>query len=76
MNVTCMACEEGRLDGHALVSVPHNIILEPNFVEALKVASEEFRKHPFWNRLEGTPWENDAPVIAAKLMCTWLRLLV
>ena len=40
-----------------------------NFVDALRVAQEKFAAHPLWTRLDGTPWQNDAPVIAAKLMC-------
>lgn len=39
-----------------------------DFVMALKLAKEKFHSHPHWRRLEGTPWENDAPVIAATLM--------
>ena len=40
-----------------------------DFVTALKIAQERFQKHPLWKMLDGTPWANDAPVIAAELMC-------
>ena len=46
---------------------------EPDFVHALQTATARFKDHPHWRRLEGTPWENDAPVIAADLMCAILR---
>lgn len=38
-----------------------------DFVVALAEAKKRFMAHPWWRRLEGTPWENDAPVIAAEL---------
>ena len=38
-----------------------------DFVSLLADAKERFRAHPLWARLDGTPWENDAPVIAAEL---------
>lgn len=40
-----------------------------DFTSALKIARERFEKNPNWKRLDGTPWMNDAPVIAAELMC-------
>jgi hypothetical protein len=39
-----------------------------SFHDALQIAEARFQDHAFWNRLDGTPWENDAPVIAALLM--------
>ena len=39
-----------------------------DYAEALAIARQRFRDHPYWSRLEGTPWENDAPAIAAQLM--------
>lgn len=41
---------------------------KPTFTEALKDAQERYKASPIWKKLEGTPWENDAPVIAAELM--------
>lgn len=38
-----------------------------DFVAALAEAKRRFMAHPWWKRLEGTPWENDAPVLAAEL---------
>ncbi len=40
-----------------------------DFQSALEWAKVEFKGSPIWNRLVGTPWENDAPVKAARLMC-------
>ena len=39
-----------------------------NFVNALNETKKRFRAHPNWRMLDGTPWENDAPVITAELM--------
>jgi hypothetical protein len=39
-----------------------------SFHDALQIAEARFQDHAFWNRLDGTPWGNDAPVIAAILM--------
>jgi len=38
------------------------------FTDALRIAQARYAAHPFWKRLIGTPWENDAPVIAAEFM--------
>ena len=38
-----------------------------DFVAALADAKRRFMAHPLWARLDGTPWGNDAPVIAAEL---------
>lgn len=46
---------------------------EVDFTSALAVANARFRQNPNWRKLEHTPWENDAPVIAATLMCEVLR---
>lgn len=43
------------------------------FTEVLQIAKARYQKNPNWKRLEGTPWENDAPVIAAELMCRMKR---
>lgn len=44
---------------------------KPDFTLARQVAVERFKGHPMWKRLLGTPWENDAPTIAAELMCMY-----
>lgn len=44
------------------------LIARPNFTDALSVATARFASHPMWKRLEGTPWQNDAPAIAAELI--------
>lgn len=41
-----------------------------NFTDALEKAKARFARNPNWKKLDGTPWRNDAPVIAAELMCT------
>lgn len=38
------------------------------FTDALAAAKARYEAHPMWKRLDGTPWANDAPVIAAELM--------
>ena len=40
-----------------------------DFEDALWHARKRFSEHPLWWKLVSTPWENDAPVIAAELMC-------
>lgn len=62
-----------RLAREALAFARAQMLLWPDFVHALKIATTRFKDHPHWSRLEGTPWENDAPVIAADLMCSLLR---
>lgn len=47
--------------------------VEIDFTSALAIANVRFRQNPNWRKLEHTPWENDAPVIAATLMCEVLR---
>lgn len=39
-----------------------------DFPTALELAKARFRAHPKWSMLIGTPWSNDAPVIAAEMM--------
>ena len=39
-----------------------------DFVAALEIAKRRYRSSRHWKMLEGTPWENDAPVFAADLM--------
>jgi len=44
-----------------------------NFTDALGIANARYRQNPNWRKLAHTPWENDAPVIAATLMCEVAR---
>ena len=39
-----------------------------DFPTALELAKARFRAHPHWRTIAGTPWANDAPVIAAEMM--------
>jgi len=38
------------------------------FIDALDQTQIRYRAHPHFKKLEGTPWENDAAVIAADMM--------
>ena len=44
---------------------------KPDFTNARQLAVNRFKASPIWKKLEGTPWENDAPTIAAELMCMY-----
>ena len=44
---------------------------KPDFTIARQVAVNRFNASPIWKKLKGTPWENDAPTIAAELMCMY-----
>lgn len=44
-----------------------------NFVAALEIAKRRYKSSRHWKMLEGTPWENDAPVFAADLMYETFR---
>ena len=46
-----------------------------DFTAALAAMRAAMHAHPFWRRAEGTPLENDLPVIAAKLALDWLAAL-
>lgn len=37
------------------------------FAELLDITKTRFAKHPHWKMLDGTPWTNDAPVLAAEI---------
>lgn len=68
--------DEIAIDGEALLSHIAALQLQLDaargaslsFTDALKVAKARFSRHPYWSKMDGTPWANDAPVIAADLM--------
>jgi hypothetical protein len=44
-----------------------------DFTSVLKETRAQYEAHPHWKRLVGTPWENDAAVIAADMACRLVR---
>ena len=67
-----------RTQGDAASPIPgscgaSDIVIPMDFTQALRRARERFATNPNWDRLDGTPWENDAPCIAAQLMCEVVR---